>query len=678
MATDIIARGMASKSNINVETHTNNNDIHVTASDKSNWNNKVNKNQGAENSGKVLGTNANGEVIPLNGYGFEYDEETKMLKYGTDPTSNLNQGIGLDDTLSKKGYAADAGAVGELKEDLSESTGFEKVSNTWQGTGLFHTDGSFVENSNFHYSVPIKLVKGQVISVYCFLTDVIFAKIFEVDESGNFVRNLVNNPVWSDYSQSEFLCQNDEMYVSYCARTGSNEDCIVKKYTELAKQFELLNVRDDVEFLKTNSVTNFTYNRLKTILSPVPFPSGFNWDSSNLPISLYRNIYGEISTDIEDKDYTTDGVTYYVSPTGNNDNDGLTENTALRSVYIAREKSDCRRIIIKAGWYAHKNSFLASPAASHKSIDIVGIGNVYLTTSYDVNWTLHSTNVYKCTRSATANIIDTNHINEEGDFVKYDLVDSIATVASTEGTWYIDSSNNVYVHTIGNEVPDNGFIKVLLSERNFHSSGDYRIYMENVKIYGGGALGSCTISNTGDSLAVFKNCEFKYNSGGDGAFSSVGYNTILINCIASMAHSDAFNYHKNGSKIANAIEVNCIGRNSGTVGGSSSDQGTTIHDGSKIIRLNGIYSNTVGAPITDVNEGTKSWCLGCISEKSQSTGQNTNANFAFLTGAEAWLDTCGGRESELAYTVDSQSKLHLHNCIFDTNSFYATGEVTNY
>ena len=103
-----------------VETHTNNNDIHVTASDKNNWNSKLDKNQGSENSGKVLGTNANGEVIPLNGYGFEYDEETKMLKYGTDPTINLNQGIGLDDTLSKRGYAADAGAVGELKGDLAQ------------------------------------------------------------------------------------------------------------------------------------------------------------------------------------------------------------------------------------------------------------------------------------------------------------------------------------------------------------------------------------------------------------------------------------------------------------------------------------------------------------------------------------------------------------------------------
>ena len=42
MATDIIARGMAAKSNINVEIHTNNNDIHVTASDKNNWDNKAN------------------------------------------------------------------------------------------------------------------------------------------------------------------------------------------------------------------------------------------------------------------------------------------------------------------------------------------------------------------------------------------------------------------------------------------------------------------------------------------------------------------------------------------------------------------------------------------------------------------------------------------------------------
>ena len=148
MATDIIARGMAAKSNMDVETHTNNNDIHVTASDKSNWDSKLDKNQGSENSGKVLGPNANGEVVPLNGYGFEYDEETKMLKYGTDPTTNLNQGIGLDDTLSKRGYAADAGAVGELKEDLSDVENLLVIETV--GVNLF--DGDFDESGYFNAS----------------------------------------------------------------------------------------------------------------------------------------------------------------------------------------------------------------------------------------------------------------------------------------------------------------------------------------------------------------------------------------------------------------------------------------------------------------------------------------------------------------------------------------------
>ena len=121
--------------------------------------NKLDKNQGTENSGKVLGTNANGEVIPLNGYGFEYDEETKMLKYGTDPTSNLNQGISLDDTLSKRGYAADAGAVGKLKEDLSDMLSGSETS------AIAHYDETFSGQiaGNVYKSGTIAIPKGNTI-----------------------------------------------------------------------------------------------------------------------------------------------------------------------------------------------------------------------------------------------------------------------------------------------------------------------------------------------------------------------------------------------------------------------------------------------------------------------------------------------------------------------------------
>lgn len=85
--------------------------------------NKLNKNQGSENSGKIAGINESGDIVPMFPVSVDYNEETNCLEFGSDQKMELNQGIGLDSTLTKTGYAADAGVVGEitnsLKEDLS-------------------------------------------------------------------------------------------------------------------------------------------------------------------------------------------------------------------------------------------------------------------------------------------------------------------------------------------------------------------------------------------------------------------------------------------------------------------------------------------------------------------------------------------------------------------------------
>jgi hypothetical protein len=87
-----------------------------------NISNKLNKNQGSENSGKIAGINESGDIVPMFPTGVQYNEETNLLEFGTDPNM-LNKGIQLDATLKKSGYAADSAAVGEnidsLKEDLS-------------------------------------------------------------------------------------------------------------------------------------------------------------------------------------------------------------------------------------------------------------------------------------------------------------------------------------------------------------------------------------------------------------------------------------------------------------------------------------------------------------------------------------------------------------------------------
>lgn len=88
--------------------------------------NKLNKNQGSENSGKIAGINESGDIVPMFPVSVDYNEETNCLEFGSDQKMELNKGINLDSTLTKTGYAADAGAVGEitnsLKEDITASS----------------------------------------------------------------------------------------------------------------------------------------------------------------------------------------------------------------------------------------------------------------------------------------------------------------------------------------------------------------------------------------------------------------------------------------------------------------------------------------------------------------------------------------------------------------------------
>ena len=88
--------------------------------------NKLNKNQGSENSGKIAGINESGDIVPMFPVSVDYNEETNCLEFGSDQKMELNKGINLDNTLTKTGYAADAGVTGKkidsLKEDLYVKT----------------------------------------------------------------------------------------------------------------------------------------------------------------------------------------------------------------------------------------------------------------------------------------------------------------------------------------------------------------------------------------------------------------------------------------------------------------------------------------------------------------------------------------------------------------------------
>lgn len=88
---------------------------------------KLDKQQGTEHVGKVIAVNEEGNATPLCPNGVRYNSETNNLEYGSDDLP-LMEGIKLDDSLTKEGFAADAKVVGDkFDSKLNRQQGVENA-----------------------------------------------------------------------------------------------------------------------------------------------------------------------------------------------------------------------------------------------------------------------------------------------------------------------------------------------------------------------------------------------------------------------------------------------------------------------------------------------------------------------------------------------------------------------
>lgn len=152
--------------------------------------NKLNKNQGSENSGKIAGINESGDIVPMFPVSVDYNEETNCLEFGSDQKMELNKGINLDSTLTKTGYAADAGTVGEitnsLKEDKSKYIGIFNDS-------LFNKKYDLLYGSNWIFG---SISNGQTTNV----KNRIRTEIIDISNMPNeFIVNVEDGYMWNFY-----------------------------------------------------------------------------------------------------------------------------------------------------------------------------------------------------------------------------------------------------------------------------------------------------------------------------------------------------------------------------------------------------------------------------------------------------------------------------------------------
>lgn len=427
------------------------------------------------------------------------------------------------------------------------------------------------------------------------------------------------------------------------------------------------------DIVLANPEQSYLYSKIKKYKRKLSFPAGWTWTTA--PINIYKDGTGEITTDFDVSafQYVGAGKTYYVNiETGHNtNNDGLSEGSPLKSIWAGTQKSDVDIIIVADGYYDRANGFAGYNLTRSMSIKAKNKGMV--TTSISDNnlvWTKTAgrTNVYQVSRTASALVYDRKKVDEYGDYSKLIKKTSVAEVDATQGSWYTDGTI-VYVNTFDSRIPDID-IRVFLDLPHIVMTGNAnQLYLEGLNINGGKeSINTEGALNPSTAGFYAKDCNFKYTNGSN-IYRTWGISKVYSqNCTASQGRLDGFNYHVLNTIVPDVIEVNCIGRHNGLDDTSNSNNGSTMHDGGRIIRVNCEYHHNTGPNMIDVNEGTQSWALGISSHDSLATlgtVSNTDYKVSNVGGSKMWLDSCVSFGSDYSLVVDGTNSIaYVSNILF--------------
>ncbi|AVO02300.1 hypothetical protein A9958_07765 [Staphylococcus simulans] len=334
--------------------------------------------------------------------------------------------------------------------------------------------------------------------------------------------------------------------------------------------------------------------------------------------------------------------TYYVDvKKGDNSNPG-TESLPFKSINRALRYGDADEILVNEGVYGWADGF--GGFTQNKPFNLIGKGKVLIGAHRDgLLWNQNTTysNVYQTNASSVTEVVDYNNIND----IKFlEKVNSVEAVSQKAGAYYIDSSNNIYVRTHDSRVPDDQILPNMFNDA-VKITDNAKVYFENIRFTNSVKL----IATTAGKNFFAKDCYFSIGSGGN-ALSIEGYDfNIIQRCVAKHATMDGFNYHIKNGVLPKVIEIDCKGYDNGR-NGADQNNGSTMHDGGHIMRINGEYYNNGGPNVIDVNEGTVSVNIGVHSHHSRAS-KGTISNASFKNG------NLGA------------SKMHLINCVSNGSDY---------
>lgn len=343
----------------------------------------------------------------------------------------------------------------------------------------------------------------------------------------------------------------------------------------------------------------------------------------------------DVSSNIDLSSYTP----YFISPTGVDANDGLTELTPKLTV-TAAITAGARLIYMMPGTY-NRNTFYGTVFNPGGDLIIIGIGEVNVTsTQTGLSWTLTTSNTYVAVRTQVSNVLDFKFKNKYGFYSALKQVTSQALCEAEAGTYYTNDAS-VWVHTTDGRVPDTN-LKVQIYINSYIASNVGKIYFENIDFYdfevraeGTSNASALEVYMKDINVPVTKKpritLSFEYNS-----FRFEGFKkAVLQNCTGVESTEDIFNYH-NVLVVPNSsvMELECKAYSAGLNSPSASNQCSSIHEDLTILRINGNYFGGNNQVIADVGN-SQSILVGC--ELNTESGQ---PNGVIFSGVNAELFGC--------------------------------------
>lgn len=381
----------------------------------------------------------------------------------------------------------------------------------------------------------------------------------------------------------------------------------------------------------------------------IPLPAGFGYTPL---VKIIKTAKGYAA----DKDARSlmpaiTGVTYYVDYITGNDANAGTAVAPLKGIKAALAKVDVGRVKVAPAFYPHNYNWASTfPAGRNFSVERwegIRPGPVINSTADDaLTWTVNGTysNVWQATRSIVAKVRDYSRRAADGRYFEYRSVASLLLCSQTSGTYYYDGSI-VYVNTLENAKPHSQ-VKVFLETAAAYFNTTFAVLIDGIEFHGGREAFYPTNTGASGGLLIANDCKFMYAQNatvGNGVRLEGIEDSYFQNCEASYNNRDGFNYHVATTVIPKVTEINCRGFYNGQ-DGAGVNNGSTMHDAGRIVRIGGEFAYSEGPQVVDVGN-SKSFNAGVHAYASR-LGLDTiaNANF-YLSGGEMWLLDCDAEYS---------------------------------